>query len=104
MGFVDLPGEATRTVWQRSGCFSLSVLPGSEGFPLPPGFTPTSHLIIWAKVGKFGDLVFAALQGADVGFAGWACPRLREEVGDRAVTGRFPVRFAAPRCAHLTSR
>ena len=46
------------------GAFGCPFLPGSEAHPLPPGFTPTSHRIIWANVDKFSDLVFAALQGA----------------------------------------
>ena len=93
-GLVDLPRERAAQLLGLSGSvrgvFVRPFLPGSEAYPLPPGFTPTSHRIIWAKMGKFSDLIFAALQGAKVAFAGLVCPRTRGEVGVRVLAGSDP--------------
>ena len=93
---VKVPEGFARIVYRRTwsnallwtaltfSVFAGAFLPGSETFPLPLGFMPTGHRIIW---GKFHDLVFAALQSAWVAFACLVCPRVRGEVTARAVAG-----------------
>ena len=86
-GFVDLPSTLGAQLLQTSGSVrGVFVRPwlGSSGeFPLPPGFTPTSHRVLWVRVTRYNDILFAGLRAAQVDFAGLICPRKRGEVGVR---------------------
>ena len=89
-GFVDVPSALSAQLLQASGSvrgvFVRPWLGAADAFPLPPGFSATSHRVLWARVTRFSDIVFAGLRAAQVDFAGLICPRKRGEVGVRVAS------------------
>ena len=73
-GNVDLPASLAATVVQASGLvrgvFVRPWVAAGPEFPLPPGFTPTSHKVVWLKVARYSDLLVAALRAGGVQFDG----------------------------------
>ena len=85
-GFVDLPDSragALVRAFQRSvrGVFTQPWVAGGAVFPPPSGFSATSHRPVWAKVQRYSDLIYTALQTASIRFDGLVCPRLRGDLG-----------------------
>ena len=56
-------------------------------FPLPAGFTPTSHTVEFVRVDRFSDVVVTALRDAAVDLAGLVCSRKRGELRFRMPAG-----------------
>ena len=86
-GFVDLPSilaaDLVRCSGAVRGVFARPWLGAEASYPLPPGFSTSSHRIIWTKVARFSDVVFQHLRQAGVAFDGMVCPRSRGEMGVR---------------------
>jgi len=97
-GFVDLPATLAAPVLRASGAvrgvFARPWVAADASFPWPPGFSATSHRIVWVKVARFSDLLTHTLRAAGVSFDGLVCPRQRGEVGVRmaAETDVGPLR------------
>ncbi len=87
IGFVDLPrglaGQLLRVSGAARGVFARPWLGATEEFPLPDGFSASSHRVVWAKVDRFSDVETAALNEAQVEYAGLICPRQSGELGIR---------------------
>ena len=56
-------------------------------FPLPPGFTTSSHRVTWFRVERFSDVVTPSLKSAGVAFADLVCHRKGGEEGVRVPEG-----------------
>ena len=86
-GFVDLPSamgaHALRSSGAVRGIFARPWMSTDPRFPLPAGFTSSSHRVVWLRVERFSEVVAAALRSAAVAFDGLVCPRKRGEVGVR---------------------
>ena len=119
-GHVDLPsvlaGQLLRASGSIRGLFVRPWLGSAADFPLPDGFTATSHRVVWATVARFSDVVAAALRDAGVDFAGLVCPRRRGELGicmtqgadcsslRQCLEGDFDAKVKAPSVRRLTLR
>ena len=94
-GFVDLPSSLCEKLLPASGSvrgvFARPWLGSADQYPPPPGFSPTSHRVLWAKVTRYSDVLFAGLRAAQVDFAGLVCPRQRGEVGVRVPSTTNPA-------------
>lgn len=82
---VDVPGEVAVELLKNSGsvrgAFVRPLLGGSFQRPAPLGFGNGAHKVLWVKVERYSDLVFAQLKGLKV--EGLVCGRHKGEVGVR---------------------
>ena len=81
MALWTSPAQLLHTSGSVNGVVVRPWLGSSGEFPLTPGFTPTSHRVLWVWVTRYSDILFAGLRAAQVDFAGLICPRKRGEVG-----------------------
>ena len=92
-GYVDLPAVTAAQALQSSVAVRVVFAPPwlsgawDYRFPLPPGFTTSSHRVNWFRVELFSDVVTPSLKYAGIAFAGLVCPRKGGEEGIRVPEG-----------------